>query len=298
MRYTLPLRYVEAINKAGSIRKAAERLSITASALNRRILMMEEELGVELFERQPKGVCLTSAGELFLQMSRMHLADLERVKSQIADLTGVRRGHVSIACSQALAASFVPKQIARYRKKYPGVTFNVLVRDRAKAEKAVITMQADIGIVFEPTRQSDFQVIHTELQPLYAILHRQHPLGNRTSLRLGECLNYDLALPTSPIGVRHLLEVALKNSSRNLEPVMDSDSFDLLRHYAQYEHVVTFQIAVGLDEVQGSDGLVAIPLDLKDVPPGIMSIGQLRQRTLPVAAAKFANQLTEALEQS
>ena len=177
---------------------------------------MEEELGVELFERQPKGVCLTSAGELFLQMSRMHLADLERVKSQIADLTGVRRGHISIACSQALAASFVPKQIARYRKKYPGVTFNVFVRDRAEAERAVITMQADIGIVFEPTRQSDFRVIHTELQPLYAILHRQHPLGNRTSLRLGECLNYDVALPTSPIGVRHLLEVALKNSSRNL----------------------------------------------------------------------------------
>ena len=50
--------------------------------------------------------------------------------------------------------------------------------------------------------------------------------------------------------------------------------------------------------MQGSNGLVAIPVDLKDVPPGIMSIGQLRQRTLPVAAAKFANQLTEALEQS
>ena len=117
-------------------------------------------------------------------------------------------------------------------------------------------------------------------------------------MRLGECLNYDVALPTSPIGVRHLLEVALKNSSRSLEPVMESDSFDLLRQYAQYEQVVTFQIAVGLDELHGSDGLVAIPLDLKDVPPGIMSIGQLRQRTLPVAAAKFANQLTEALEQS
>ena len=49
---------------------------------------MEEELGVSLFERLPQGVRLTSAGELFLQMSRMHLADLDRVKSQIADLKG------------------------------------------------------------------------------------------------------------------------------------------------------------------------------------------------------------------
>ena len=99
--------------------------------------------------------------------------------------------------------------------------------------------------------------------------------------------------------MRHLLEVALKNSSRNLEPVIESDSFDLLRHYAQYEHVVTFQIAVGLDEVQGSDGLVAIPLDLKDVPPGIMSIKPIEATdSTGRTAAKFANQLTEALEQS
>lgn len=298
MRYTLPLKYVQSITKAGSIRKAAEQLAITASALNRRILTMEEELGVDLFERQPKGVRLTSAGELFLQMSRMHLADLEKVKSQIADLTGVRRGHVSIACSQALLSSFMPQQIAKYRSKHPGVTFNVLMRDRAAAEEAVITMQADLAIVFEPTRQTDFQVIHAQRQPIYAILHASHPLSSRLNLRLTDCLDYDLALPESDIGVRYLLETALKNSSRKLEPVLESNSFEVLRNYALHEQIITFQIAVGLSEINNSSGLVMIPLNSKDVPPGIMILGQLRQRTLPVAAAKFANQLAEALEVS
>jgi DNA-binding transcriptional LysR family regulator len=259
---------------------------------------MEEELGVSLFERLPQGVRLTSAGELFLQMSRMHLADLDRVKSQIADLKGVRRGHISIACSQALLSSFIPQQVAKYRSMHPGVTFSVLARDRSDAVDAVINMQADLAVVFEPTRQVDFQVIHAESQPIYAILSADHPLSSKTTIRLGECLNYDLALPKSTIGVRYLLEDALKADARKLEPVLESDSFETLRYYARYEQVITFQIAVGLPEKEDSSGLVYIPLDQNDVNPGIMYVGQLRHRALPVAAAKFANQLSEALDET
>lgn len=281
--------------RAGSIRKAAESLSITASALNRRILAMEAELGVELFERLPKGVRLTSAGEIFLQMSRMHLADLERVKSQIADLKGVRRGHISIACSQAMLSSFLPKQIAKYRKEHPGVTFNVLMRDRSAAEEAIVEMNADIAIVFEPTQIADFQVLHTEPQPIYAIMSKEHPLSRNSSLRLSHCLEHRLALPQSTIGVRYLLELALKNSPQRLEPVLESDSFEILRYYALHEQVITFQIAAGLPGKGEFDGLISVPLDQNDVPPGLLYIAQLRQRALPVAAAKFANQLFESL---
>ena len=81
MRHTLPLIYFEAVAKSGSIRAAAEELAITASALNRRIISMEEELGVELFERHANGVRLNIAGEVFIQHARRQLADLERVRS-------------------------------------------------------------------------------------------------------------------------------------------------------------------------------------------------------------------------
>ena len=106
MKHLLPLTYIDAVTKAGSIRKAAETLAITSTALNRRILAMEEELGVPIFERLPRGVRLTTAGEILIHHIREQLTDMERVKSQIADLTGERRGHVSIACSQALLSFF------------------------------------------------------------------------------------------------------------------------------------------------------------------------------------------------
>src|ERR1700741_3142307 len=102
------LRYVDEVARAGSIRKAAEQLHVTASAVNRRVMELEEELGAPLFERRPRGVRLTAAGELFVRYAREQATDLERVKSQIEDLKGLRRGTVRIACSQPLAHEFLP----------------------------------------------------------------------------------------------------------------------------------------------------------------------------------------------
>ncbi len=58
--------YFLEVARNGSLRKAAEQLHVSASAINRQILQAEEELGIRLFERLPDGMRLTSAGELLL----------------------------------------------------------------------------------------------------------------------------------------------------------------------------------------------------------------------------------------
>ena len=88
---------MDIVAREGSIRRAAERLAITSTALNRRILQLEDELGQPIFERLASGVRLNIAGEIFVQHVRNQMADLSRVQSQIADLSGIRRGHIRIA---------------------------------------------------------------------------------------------------------------------------------------------------------------------------------------------------------
>lgn len=293
MRHAMPLRYIDAVAKAGSIRKAAETLAITSTALNRRILAMEEELGVPIFERFARGVRLTAAGEILIHHARTQFADLERVKSQIADLAGVRRGHTAIACSQALLPFFLPEQIAIYRHEHPAVTFEVLVRDRAAAEQALIDISADLALVFEPVRMSEFQILLTIRQPVHAIMGPDHPLANNDTIRLRDCLRFPVAMPTAPYGVRHLMELAVRRTSLDLNPVVESDSFDFLRHYAAAENILSFQLPIGLPALDGDEGVVTRPLDPRDVPPGYLYFGQLRDRTLPVAAARFAVQMQE-----
>ncbi|HSF64200.1 MAG TPA: LysR family transcriptional regulator [Paracoccaceae bacterium] len=296
MHQLTPLQFIDAVARAGSIRKAAEGLAITSTALNRRVLALEEELGVPIFERLPRGVRLSTAGELLIHHIRAQASDFEKLKSQIADLAGERRGHVAIACSQALLPFFMPDQIGRYRRDHPGVTFGVRVRDRAAAETALVDHDADIALIFEPVRLSEVQILSSARQPIHAVLAADHPLAARPVLRLRDCAQYPVGLPTAQYGVRHLIDLALVKSSVRLNVALDSDNFEFLRKYPAQERLISFQIPIGLPPEGGSDGLVSRPVDVRDVPEGRLYLCQLRGRTLPVAAAKFAAQIGRALD--
>ena len=291
MRHLLIYRFVDEVAKAGSIRKAAELLAITPSALNRRILALEEELGVPVFERLARGVRLSTAGELLIHHIRNQMSDMERLKSQIADLSGVRRGHVSIACSQALLPYFLPRQIERYRQDHPGVTFGVSLRDREAAERALLEYAADVALIFEPVRVGECQTLLVVKQPIYVVLSRLHPLAKLSRVKLADCIEYPLALPEIPYGVRTLIEMAASRKNLTLRPAIQSDSFEFLRHVAAGGHAISFQIEIGLPPTDGDPDVVCRPVDERDLPAGRLHLAQLKGRSLPVAAARFADQL-------
>ncbi|MDP4795303.1 MAG: LysR substrate-binding domain-containing protein [Rhodospirillales bacterium] len=208
-------------------------------------------------------------------------------------MSGERRGHVAVACSQALLPFFLPQQISTYRHSHPAVTFDVLVRDRAAAEQALIDISADLAIVFEPVRMSEFQILLTIRQPVHAVMKPDHPLADSKSVRLRDCLQFPIALPTAPYGVRHLMELAVRKTSLYLNPVVEPDSFEFLRHYAREENILSFQLPIGLPANALEEDIVSMPIDVRDVPEGFLYFGQLRDRTLPVAAARFAQQMQE-----
>ncbi|MEL6317549.1 MAG: LysR family transcriptional regulator [Pseudomonadota bacterium] len=298
MRHQTLFLYVDAVARAGSIRGAAEALSITQSALNRRILAFEEELGAPIFERLPRGVRLSTAGELLIHHIRRQMSDMARVQSQIADLSGVRRGRVSVACSQALVPFFLPERIAAYRAAHPGVTFNVLVRDRAAAEEALMNYTADVAMVFEPVRMGDFATLATARQPVFAMMRPGHPLAGRPRLRLVDCLEFPLALPSAPYGVRALLERAAARLGVRLDPAVEADSFEFLRQFVARrgagggagDDTIAFQIPIGLPRAEAPTAdLATAEIDPRDVPPGRIHLAQLRGRVLPIAAARFTD---------
>ena len=294
MKHLQTFRLIEAVARAGSMRRAAEDMNITASALNRRINRFEDEFGAALFERIPGGVRLNPAGELVLHHYRGTLSDLSRVQGQVADLSGERRGHISIACSQALLPYFLPREIARYRAEHPGVTFSVNVRDRSQAEQELASYSSDLALVFEPIYLVDFEVLHVIPQAVNVVMRADHPLARKAELRLRDCLDTPHVAPSVQYGVRHLLDFAARRGTRRVAPVIETESFDLIRHYVLHEGVIGFQIPIGLK--RPDDGsLLFRPISERDLPTGNLILGQMRGRTLPVSSARFAMQLAGAL---
>ena len=296
MRHQVPIKYFDEVARTGSIRQAAEKLSITSSALNRRILALEDELGVELFERIPSGVRLSAAGELMIRHVRRHLADMDQLKSALADLSGERRGHVTIGCGEALLSHFLPAQVKRYREANPGVSFSLLSCGRADAAPLLSQFSCDLVLCFEPSVTSEMTVLASSPQRIHALVEKNHDLANSNNLRISDCADYPLALPTKRNAVRIMLETESAKRNLILQRVLESDNFSCLSNYVMLEDAIAFQIAMGLPANLENSGLVSVTCDTRDFPEGKVVLSQLKGRNLPVAAAKFAEMLCNTLE--
>jgi len=292
MQHLRFLRYVDAVARCGSIRAAAAQLHVAASAVNRRIQDLEAELGTPIFERVPRGMRLTAAGELFVGYGRRRSADLEQVRSQIEALRGLRRGLVTLAASQALAPALLPRAMREFQSVRPGISFDVKVLDRERAVQAVLDFEVDLGLIFNPPDLRGLRVIAQARQRTCAVVAPDHPLAGRASVRLKDCLKYPLALPDRSLSGRSLLDDLFEKSSVQPNAHVVSNSYELMRGYARESGGVSFQIEIG-----GAlpSGAVAVPIDERSLPVGRLVLVSLRGRVLPVGAAAFAESVAAIL---
>ncbi len=305
MRFMTNLRFIDMVAREGSIRKAADKLAITSTALNRRILQVEDEIGQPLFERLPSGVRLNTAGEIFVQHIRSQMADLARVQSQIADLTGIRRGHVRVSSGADALRYFLPETVASYRRVHPAVTFELARCYGDQAEASLLSMDSDIAMSFAPVRASHFHVVAAVKQQIHCLMNHDHPLAKRDMIRLRDCVDHAVILPNGKSGIRQLIDAALIRRNLKLNTILTSDSFEFMHNYLLHDQALSFQIPIGMagpDSAAdgtgystGMDGIVARPIDPGDVPAGTLHIGYLKGRVLPVAAAKFLDDIIQEL---
>ena len=177
MRHQTTLRFIDAIARAGSIRRASERMAITPSALNRRLLAVEEEMDAQLFERLATGVRLSAAGELFLGHARRQMADMERIRSQIEDMKGARRGHVSFGVDTSLAMESFAEAIGRYQEAHPNVTFEVDRMDRSATQAHIADYRIDLACVIQPEVFPNLTTLAVAPANVVAVMDSSHPLA-------------------------------------------------------------------------------------------------------------------------
>lgn len=298
MKHLTTFRLIDEIVRTGSIRSAAERAAITASAVQRRVQSYEDELGYAIFERGPKGVRLNAAGELVIQHIRETLAETDRLQSRIADLSGLRRGHVRIGCSQALVSYFLPEQIAAYQAAHPGVSFAVDVLEHGAVPAALETYSIDLALAFDRSRPPTYKILAGVPQRLSAIMAAGHPLTRFETVRLRQCLAFPILLPSRGFGGRALIDMALAGKTFAAAPAIESNSFELLKAQVAMTEAITFQIEIGApSRAPAQRGIVSRPLDRRDVDGGMLWLGQWHDRSLSVAGSRFAEQIIKTLSE-
>lgn len=207
------LRFVEQIARDGSMRKAAENLHIASSAVNRQLLALEEELGVQLFERLPRGVRPSAAGELLLAWIRRWEQETTLLHQQLDVLQHGVGGTVRIASTEAIIEAVLPPVIARIRARTPRISFDLETGDTHWVVAQMRTQGADVGIAFNPAPTRGVRVLGSLPYRIGVVMPPDHPLAAASSLTLDDCAPFPLILPSE----QWLAQSVLKDtfSSRN-----------------------------------------------------------------------------------
>jgi DNA-binding transcriptional LysR family regulator len=297
LRNTRIWRYIDEVSRVGSVRQAADRLNMTPSALLRRIQEVEYDLGAPIFERNASGARLTAAGEVLVRWIREQNADLKRVYSQIEELNGLRRGEIRLACSQAVARGLLLEEILSFRQTHPRVRFSISVTDHRTAMHGLLNYDYDLVLIFKPARTAEFLPIISIGQNLVAVMAADHPLAPKQTVRLRECAEYDIALPDPSFSGREIIDERLADTSTKLNVVFEANSFDMLSGFVASTNAITFQIDVGAMNWRRDPRLAVRPVNDQDNTHGPLVLGQLRGRSLPLATAKFADQLSRRLDE-
>ncbi len=281
------LRYFSAIARHGSIREAAEELHIAQSALSRQVQKLEEEFGVPLFHRHARGVELTSAGEIFLRHAQINLRQLERVRSEIDALKGLRRGTVSIRSIEALVPHLLPRAVARFSGRYPGIQFEITIDGSDQVVAAVREGRTDIGLAFYPPAEAELETVFKMREPLVAVMAADHPLADRPRVSLADCAAYPIASPMKHTGSRILIDVACKAAGIHIAPSLDTNSFQLRVEFVKVNHGITFLSRLSAWDNLRSGELVAVPIRDRLVNNASIDAIVHSARQLPLAAEEF-----------
>ncbi len=200
------LRYVDQVAKSGSIQKAAKELNVSASAIDRQILLLEKDFNVELFERLPRGMRLTQAGQTIVALAQHWLADERHIAADLRQLQGVNQGHVRMTVMDSHVNGFLPSFILRLNADYPSISLDVDVASPDIARASLISGGADIAAIFNLSPGRELKVLWTESLPIGCVVRSNHKLANAGSVSFEEAASHRIALQSRALTIRRFLE--------------------------------------------------------------------------------------------
>ncbi len=289
------LRYFLEVVRSGSVSEAATRLNVSPSAVSRQVAGLEEMLGVPLFERRPRGMAPSPAGELLAAHARRGALEADRVVSDIEALQGLRRGVVRVCSSGGFAIEFLPRAMALFREQYPGMQFHLRVQAPAAVTQAVLGGEADVGLTYSRAAARDIEVWHRQVSPVVAIMRPDHALARHASITLAQMHPHAIALPEDANTARQLFDIACSHRRLVFEPALVSGQFVTLVHFVLHGGGLSLGGEVTMRERVRRGELHAAPIRERGMNARAIELQTLSGRTLSKGVRAFVEHLRELL---
>ncbi|WNW12005.1 LysR family transcriptional regulator [Pseudomonas sp. DTU_2021_1001937_2_SI_NGA_ILE_001] len=294
--HDLPLRYFHSVARTGSLSAAAEELHVAVSAVSRQIANLEDSLGLQLFERKPRGMQLTEPGELLLAYANRNQLEVKNVIAEMRGLNTLQQQKITLACPEGMAWEFLPRVCAQFRGFHPGASFDLQVVDAARASHLVKEGMVDIALTFSLTPTLGVEISLSCNSPVTALMPASHPLARQPSLTVRQLSAYPLALPHAGSTIRYLFDIACNLHGLTILPAYASHSLGAIYHAVRHSSdVIALCGAATVSGTAHRDDLVLVPMSDPQLRQRSLQVQIMAGRKLPVLVRYFLSYLEEQL---
>jgi DNA-binding transcriptional LysR family regulator len=195
------LKYFMAIVEEGQISRAAKRLHMAQPPLSLQLKMLEENLGVQLIERNTKSLRLTEAGHALYQRAEQIVGLVDSTTKEIREFDQGLRGTLGIGSPPGIGHLYMPPRIADFHAQYPDVTFRWREGNTYRVLELLNSHVIEVGIVRLPIDENAYEWKPLVIEPWVAVMRRSAGQARPSSITLPELAQEPLLMMQRQQGI-------------------------------------------------------------------------------------------------
>ncbi|KOS61830.1 LysR family transcriptional regulator [Lysinibacillus sp. FJAT-14222] len=216
------LHYFMAVCEELHFTKAAEKLGISQPTLSQQIRVLEDEVGMPLFDRIGKKIVLTEAGSVLLSYGTEILDTLQNVKDAIKDLQNMKSGHIRIGIMPSDLDYRITQLVIDFHQKFPKVKLKIM--SSIEIVRQVLENEVDIGIGINVLPNDRLVTIPLCREEYVLTVSKEHPMANRVSINIADLKNLPVIMyPEGFLGCK-IVEETVKKHGFQLNCVLETSS--------------------------------------------------------------------------
>jgi len=184
-----------AVVEEGQVGRAALRENIAASAATKRIQDLEEIVGTALFDRNPRGVALTSAGSVLARHIHTIFETVEDIRHDFGEVTGGVQGSIRVASTGGLISQYVAREIAEFARNFPQVNIDLCEGVNPEVVRMLAAREVDVGVFVAVPGMAGIDEIDSQeyrSHRLVAVVPLEHELAERPYVTIADLIAHNL----------------------------------------------------------------------------------------------------------
>lgn len=249
-----------AVAQAGSISGGAASVRVSQPAVSKQIAELEEDLGIPLLERLPRGCRLTGAGRLLADYAQRWLSLETDAARAIAEYRGLKRGRLAIGASLTIGGYLIPKALAEFHRRFPDIELHLNIANTEHIQRALLEGSIELGLTEGLIQSQELESTVFFQDELVAIAPANHPLLKKGPVGVREVCRHPFILREEGSGTRAVVERALKRKGILIHPLLSLASPEAIKSVvaAGMGLAIISRLVVELELQSGS--LAIIPL--------------------------------------